>query len=263
MAILKLKEKEFLKDLTMKHYFTLLFTKKIIRFLTLLLILLVAMPAIDVPQAEAQTKKTGNFFTRRFKRKNKFQRKSKSSTAFQRKPFKCSEVGKQKVKQLKVSKKQLRRWEEERLVKAEQERLREQRQARVTEKKEEVVLTASTDNDISQVAKKEHEKVKKTEQKEESTPKGWYSSETPDAPKVPPFLFNQKNEIENQRSREEVETVAKYSRLGYLIVLKSSNEKQLQKAKEYLISLGAEKENIKLDSSVSDKENQVEIKIEK
>lgn len=244
----------------MKQYFTLLFTKRIIRLLLLTLALLVVMPAMDMPQAEAQTKRTGNFFTRKFKRKNKFHRKSKNSTAFQRKPYKCSEVGKQKVRQLKVSKKQLQRWEEERLVRAEQEKLKGK--LKTKDKKEEVTLTASSENDISQVAKKEI--VSETvEKKETATPKSWYSSESPDAPKISPLLFQQGNIIELQKNKEELETVAKYSRLGYSVTLESNNEQQLQKAKEYLISIGTEKENIKISSAVSDKENQVEIKIEK
>ena len=141
----------------MKQIFTYTFyAKKVLRPLLLLLILLVAMPVIETQQAEAQTTKTGNFFTRRFKRKNKFQRKAKNSTAFKRKPFKCSEVGKQKIEQIKVSKKQLRRWEEERLVKAEQERLKEQRQAKVKNNKtnEDVVMSASSKNDMEEISDK-------------------------------------------------------------------------------------------------------------
>ncbi len=90
----------------MKQFFTYTFyAKKAVRFLLLLLILLVAMPVIEVPQVEAQTTKKGNFFTRRFKRKAKFRRKSKNSTAFQRKPFSCGDIGKTKIDQVKVSKK--------------------------------------------------------------------------------------------------------------------------------------------------------------
>lgn len=261
----------------MKQIFTYTFyAKKTFRFVLLLLILLVALPVIEVPQAEAQTTKTGNFFTRRFKRKNKFQRKSKNSTTFQRKPFKCSEVGKPKVEQIKVSKKQLRRWEEERLVKAEQEKLREQRQAKAKNNKteENILISASSKNDLEEIANQTNNKTKneievKTENRqeieikeEENTERaGWYSSEKPDAPKISPIIINQKNEITSNKNKEELEIAAKHSRLGYRIVLESNNEKQLQTVKNYLISIGTEEEAIKIITSQN--QNQVSIKIEK
>ena len=275
----------------MKQFFTYTFyAKKTVRFLLLLLILLVAIPVLEIQQAEAQTTKTGNFFTRRFKRKNKFQKKSKNSTVFQRKPFKCSEVGKPKVEQVKVSKKQLRRWEEERLVKAEQERFKEERQARNEKssseggrnKNEDVVLSASSKNDIEQIAKSgEDETVNKIRNKienkneedlkiekdsktkeEETEQAGWYSSEKPDAPKISPIL-DQKNEITNHKNKEELEIAAKYARLGYTIVLESSNEKQLQTVKKYLLSIGTEENAMKIKSSEINHNNEVVIRIEK
>jgi hypothetical protein len=264
----------------MKQIFTYTFyARKTVRFLLLLLVLLVAMPVIETQQAEAQTTKTGNFFTRKFKRKNKFQRKSKNSTAFKRKPFKCSEVGVQKVEQVKVSKKQLRRWEEERLVKAEQEKLREQRLAKAKNNKvnENIVVSASTKNDMEEIASRtSHSTKKDTEAKTETKTEnseaneeeniervGWYSSEKPDAPKISPIVINQKNEITSNKNKQELEIAAKHSRLGYSIVLESNDEKQLQAVKKYLISIGAEEESIKIKSSENEKESEVAIQIEK
>lgn len=260
----------------MKQFFTYTFyAKKTVRFLLLVLVLLVALPVIDTQQAEAQTTKTGNFFTRRFTRKHKFQKKSKNSTAFQRKPFKCSEVGKPKVEQIKVSKKQLRRWEEERLVKAEQEEARKQRHAKAknntVNKEEDMVLSASTENDIEEMASqknntiKKDTEIKKEEVKEEENTErvGWYSSEKPDAPKISPIVVNQKNEITSQKNKQELEIAAKHSRLGYNIILESNNEKQLQAVKKYLISIGTEEETIKIKSSENQTKNEIAIKIEK
>ncbi|WP_375562400.1 hypothetical protein ACE193_07580 [Bernardetia sp. OM2101] len=258
----------------MKQIFTYTFyAKKTFRFLLLLLVLLVALPSVDTQQVEAQTTKTGNFFTRRFKRKNKFKRKSKNSTAFQRKPFKCSEVGKPKVEQIKVSKKQLRRWEEERLVKAEQEKLKEQRQAKAQKNKteENIVMSASSKNDLEEIANQKNERAEKdtrleienNDVKEDvSTERaGWYSSEKPEAPKVSPIIVNQKNEITSKKNKQELEIAAKHSRLGYTIVLESNNEKQLQTVKNYLISIGATAETIKVNTS--ENQNEVSLKIEK
>lgn len=260
----------------MKQFFTYTFyAKKTLRFLLLLLILLVVLPNIDTQQVEAQTTKTGNFFTRRFKRKSNFKRKSKTSTAFQRKPFKCEDVGKTKIEQIKVSKKQLRRWEEDRLVKAEQERLKEQRQAKGNKTKENVVMSASSKNDMEEIVGRKNKveteketKKDKTEatelKKEENIERaGWYSSEKPDAPKISPIIINQKNEIISQKNKQELEIVAKHSRLGYNIILESNNEKQIQVVKKYLISIGTEEESIKIKSSKNQKENEIAIQIEK
>ncbi len=258
----------------MKQIFTYTFyARKTVRFLLLLSVLLVAMPVIETQQAEAQTTKTGNFFTKKFKRKNKFQKKSKNSTAFQRKPFSCEDIGKTKVEQVKVSKKQLRRWEEERLVKAEQEEARQQRQAKnnITNTKENIVLSASTKNDIEEMASQKNNMIKKdTEIKkevikeEENTERAdWYSSEKPDTPKISPIVINQKNEITSQKNKQELEIVAKHSRLGYTIILESNNEKQIQVVKKYLLSIGTEEETIKIKSSENQQENEVAIQIEK
>ncbi|WP_338814665.1 hypothetical protein V9L05_05325 [Bernardetia sp. Wsw4-3y2] len=260
----------------MKQFFTYTFyAKKIFRFLLFLLILLVAMPIIETPKVEAQTTKTGNFFTRRFKRKNKFRRKSKNSTAFQRKPFSCDDIGKTKVEQIKVSKKQLRRWEEERLVKAEQQKLKEQRQAKNNTKTQEenMVLSASSKNNIEEIATQKSNTLKKeTETKKEKTEEekkesietvGWYSSEKPDVPKISPIRINQKNEVIGQKNKEELEIAAKYSRLGYTITLESNNQKQLEIVKQYLLSISAEEETIKIKPSETANQNEVNIKIEK
>lgn len=256
----------------MKQFFTYTFyAKKTFRFLLLLLILLVAIPIIEAPQAEAQTTKTGNFFTKRFKRKNKFKRKSQKSTAFKRKPFSCEDIGKTKVAQIKVSKKQLRRWEEERQVKVEQEKLKEQRQAKNNVKKQEenIVLSASAKNNIEEVAnqKKELEtkKAENTELKKEETTEqlGWYSSEKPELPQVSPIIVNQKNEITSQKNRQELEIAAKHARLGYKIVLESNNEKQLETVKNYLMSIGTENESIEIKSSETTNQNEVSVTIEK
>ncbi|WP_338769012.1 hypothetical protein WAF17_08995 [Bernardetia sp. ABR2-2B] len=254
----------------MKQFFTYTFyAKKIVRFLLFFLVLLVAMPIIETPKVEAQTTKTGNFFTRRFKRKNKFRRKSKNSTAFQRKPFSCDEIGKTKVKQIKVSKKQLRRWEEERMVKAEQQRLKEERQAKNNAKtqEEDVVLSASSKNDIEEIAnsksntEKTETKVEKEEDKTEVV--GWYSSEKPTTPRISPIKIGQKNEIAIQKNKEELEIAAKYSRLGHTIFLESTSEKQLEVVKNYLLSIGAEEEAIKTKKSQRANGDEVNIKIEK
>jgi hypothetical protein len=260
----------------MKQFFTHTFyTKKALRFVLLLLILLVALPSIDTHQAEAQTTKTGNFFTRRFKRTHKFNRKSKNSTAFQRKPFSCEDIGKTKVEQVKVSKKQLRRWEEERLVKVEQERLREQRQAQAKNNKveENMVMSASSKDNMEEIASQKNNTVKKdteikakeTQIKEEENPEkvGWYDSEKPDAPKISPIAINSKNEITSQKSKQELEIVAKYARLGYTIILESNNEKQLQTIKNYLISIGTEEDSIKIKSFATINQKEVSLKIEK
>lgn len=269
----------------MKQFFTYTFyTKKTARFLFLFLVFLMAMPIIEIPQAEAQTTKTGNFFTRRFTRKSTFKRKSKKSTAFQRKPFKCEDVGKTKVEQVKVSKKQLRRWEEERLVKAEQEEAKQQRLAKTTTKKDEnTTISASSKNDMKEIAsqknntttkKKEEKKEEpklvetkteetKTIQEEKTEPVNWYSSEKPSAPKISPIIINQKNEITNQKNKQELEIAAKHARLGYSIVLESNNEKQVQAVKKYLISIGTEEESIKIKSSENETENEIAIQIEK
>lgn len=262
----------------MKQFFTYTFyAKKIFRFLLFLLILLVAMPIIETPKVEAQTTKTGNFFTRRFKRKNKFRRKSKNSTAFQRKPFSCDDIGKTKVEQIKVSKKQLRRWEEERLVKAEQQKLKEQRQAKNNTKTQEenMVLSASSKNNIEEIATQKNNTIKKEtetkkektkteeEQKESIETAGWYSSEKPDVPKISPIKINQKNEVIGQKNKEELEIAAKYSRLGYIITLESNSEKQLEIVKQYLLSISAEEETIKIKPSETANHNEVNIKIEK
>lgn len=273
----------------MKQFFTILSTnnKKSFRFILLLLILLVALPVLETPQAEAQTTKTGNFFTRRFTRTHKFNRKAKNSTAFQRKPFSCEDIGKTKVEQVKVSKKQLRRWEEERLVKAEQEKAKEQRVAKTENnkaenKEEEIIISASSENDMEEIASKKNnisltknttkksveknsevKEEKNVVKEEENTERrGWYSSEKADAPKISPIVINQKNEITNQKNKQELEIAAKHSRLGYTIVLESNNEKQLETVKNYLISIGTQEETIKLNAS-STNQNEVNIKIEK
>lgn len=261
----------------MKQFFTYTFyAKKTFRFLLLLLILLVAIPIIEAPQAEAQTTKTGNFFTKRFKRKNKFKRKSQKSTAFKRKPFSCEDIGKTKVAQIKVSKKQLRRWEEERNVKVEQEKLKEQRQAKnnIKDQEENILFSASAKNNIEEVAnqkkdletkKIETKKVESTEVKKEETTEqlGWYSSEKPELPQVSPIIVNQKNEITSQKNRQELEIAAKHARLGYKIVLESNNEKQLETVKNYLMSIGTENESIEIKSSETINQNEVSITIEK
>ncbi len=259
----------------MKQLFTYTYyIRKAFRFLLLVLVLLIALPAIETTQVEAQTTKKGNFFTKRFKRKNKFNRKSKNKTAFQRKPFSCGDIGKQKVEQIKVSKKQLRRWEEERLVGMEQERLKEERQAKTQNSKsstieEKVIFSASSENNLEEVAIKKNSFIEKKtsnkteKQKEENKEeKGWYSSEKADAPKISPILINQKNEI-TQRSKKELEIAAKYSRLGYFIVLESKYEKQSEKIREYLISIGTDNETIRIQSSEQLNQNEVIIKIEK
>ena len=245
----------------MKQYFTLLFTKKIIRLLLLTLSLLVAMPIIDAPNAEAQTKRTGNFFTRKFKRKNKFHRKAKNSTAFQRKPYKCSEVGKQKVRQLRVSKKQLERWEEERLVKAEREKRNKANQVQT----QDLVLSASSKNSIEVVATspKSEKETTTVEEKKEKEPVGWYSSEKPETPTISPVLLSQNGKITDRKSKKELETAAKYSKLGYDIVLESNDDQHMQIIKNYLISIGAESESIKTNLSETANTNEVSIKIEK
>jgi len=278
----------------MKQFFTYPFyIKKSFRFILLLLIILVGFPVIETPQAEAQTNNTGNFLTKRFKRTHKFKRKSKNSTAFQRKPFSCEDIGKTKVEQLKTSKKQILRWEEERLVKAEQDKIKEQRQANTQNKStdtEEIVILASSETDMDEMSKqkkktvttlkkdiptnKENKIVIKAEKKvvekevenvevvENSEPAGWYTSEKPDAPKISPILINQKDEIASQKNKQDLEIVAKHSRLGYKIVLESNNEKQLQTVKNYLISIGTEEETIQINSSTTS-QNEVNIKIEK
>ncbi len=268
----------------MKQFFTLISTKNSFRFILLLLIFLVALPIIETQQAEAQTQKTGNFFTRRFTRTHKFNRKAKNSTAFQRKPFSCEDIGKTKVEQVKVSKKQLRRWEEERLVKAEQEKAKEQRLAKTEKNKpqnreEDIIISVSSENDMEEIASKKNNtsisknttskknievKEEKIVVKEEESVerRGWYSSEKADAPKISPIVINQKNEITSQKNKQELEIAAKHARLGYTIVLESNNEKQLQTVKNYLISIGTEEETIKLNAS-STNQNEVNIKIEK
>lgn len=275
ISLLKRTFKDPLKTLTMKKIFTYTFyAKKNFRFLLLLLVLLVALPSIDTQEAEAQTTKTGNFFTRRFKRKSNFKRKGKNSTAFQRKPFKCEDVGKTKIEQVKVSRKQLRRWEDERQVKAEQEKMRAQRQAKAKSNKieENVVISASSKNDMEEIASRKSNvtkqdtevKIEKIEVKEENTERvGWYSSEKPDAPKVSPIAINQKNEITSQKNKEELEIAAKHAKLGYTIVLQSNNEKQLQTIKNYLISIGTEENSIEIKSSEIRTQNEVIVKIEK
>ncbi|AFM03546.1 hypothetical protein Fleli_1108 [Bernardetia litoralis DSM 6794] len=253
----------------MKQFFTYTFyAKKTFRCLLLLLILLVALPIIEVPQAEAQTNKTGNFFTRRFTRKNKFQKKSKNKTAFKRKPFKCSEVGKQKIEQIKVSRKQLRRWEEERLVKAEQEKAKEQRQAKnnTINTDENILLSASSENDMEEIVSQKNNTIKKdteitiTKEEENTERAGWYSSKKPDAPKISPIKVSQKNEILN---KAELEIAAKHARLGYTIVLEANNKKQLQTVKNYLISIGTQNEAIKINTSEIINQDEIIIKIEK
>ncbi len=258
----------------MKQIFThTFFPKKAIRFLLMLLILLVAMPIIQTKKAEAQTTKTGNFFTKRFKRKNRFKRKSKNSTAFQRKPFKCSEVGKTKVEQIKVSKKQLRRWEEERLVKAEQEKMK-QRQTKNYDTKQSVILSASSKNDIQEISSQtkmniiqeniEIEPSKAQKKEDKNTEKGgWYSSQKHNLPKIAPILINKKNQIATQKNKQELEIAAKHARLGYTIILESNNENQLQIIKKHLISIGTEEKSIKIKSSQNENQNEVNLKIEK
>lgn len=259
----------------MKQFFTLIFSiKKSFRFLILLLILLVALPIIETTQAEAQTSKTGNFFTRRFKRTHKFNRKSKNSTAFQRKPFSCEDIGKIKVEQAKVSKKQLRHWEEERLVQAQQEELKEQRQAKAQTKStntENIAISASSKNDMEEFATKKSITKLETapttlpiaQKIEDQKERGWYSSAEADAPKISPILFNSKNEIISQNNKQELEIAAKHARLGYSIILQSANQKQVEAVKNYLISIGTEKEAIKVNSSSTENQNEVSIKIEK
>jgi hypothetical protein len=134
-------------------------------------------------------------------------------------------------------------------------------------------MSASSENDMEEIAslknvdKKDTEtkKAENTEVKEEESTEqlGWYSSEKPDAPKISPIIINQKNEIIGQKNKQELEIAAKHARLGYNIVLESNNEKQLQAVKNHLISIGTEEETIKIKSSETTNQNQVNITIEK
>ncbi len=153
--------------------------------------------------------------------------------------------------------------------------MREKKQAQVKNEQENMVFSVSSKNNIEEAANQKtifiEESVQKDnvasqeeELKKESTEsKGWYSSQKPDAPIISPFMISKKNEITNKKNNQELETIAKYSRLGYKIALEGNNEKQLEVVRKYLISIGTEEEFIQIKPSESTVQNEIKVTIEK